>query len=502
MFHGVIEARATDFVRRYVATVFYAALAAGCFEQGPPLEAGVSWTLVLRHAVLAEPFSPLSNRPVSVGIIGERIDAVFEEDLQGNPVDPHWSRVLSNLDESVPVHDLRDHWILPGYIDAHVHVLDSAGLFTSPDDYDLRHIEPHEEERARIVAGIDSTLGRYLCSGVTTAVSMGGPRWEVTHRERLRDEQTTARLVTSGPFFANFPVGEFTLWTEQDPVLRQLRDQSDIDNAIEELVSRGLDLAKIGIAPLPDFTAEAFAPIVQEFVSQAHDHGLTVAAHAEQLEVAKMALRAGVDVLAHTVVDLPVDSEFIELALARGVVITSGLSSFHNYADVLRQSVQLLDIESRCGDPYAIDSWSRLSSIPSGERPPIPRGIVWGSSDEASSILLDNTKRVVDAGVTVAVGTNGGQIGTLHGPGFHRELQWLARAGLTNDQVITAATSNGALVFGAGGERGKLESGYLADLVVLTGDPRGDIRHLSSIAAVVRGGVLLEATELVAGPNP
>ena len=458
-----------------------------------------AWDLVLRHAVVAHPLSPLVGRSVTIAIAGDRIDAIFEEADSGEPLAAEWSRALESLDQDVRVVDVAGHWLLPGYIDAHVHFLDSAGLFTSPDDYDLRSVRGHDLVRAKILADMPATMARYLCAGITTAVGLGGASWETGVRDRLSDEPRGARLVTAGPFFANFPVGEFTLWTDEDPVLRQLRDVAEAEQAVDALVAQGVDLAKIGIAPVPDFEASSFQPILEAFVASAHERGLRVAVHAEQLELAKLALRAGVDVLAHTVVDRLVDQEFIELAVERDVVITSGLSSFRSYADVLelKLAAQLSAIETRCGDPAAIASWEQLRNIPPEDRPETPAGIVWGSSDEATSILLENTRRAVDAGIRLAVGTNGGQIGTLHGPGFHRELDWLTRSGLTADQIIVAATTHGASVYGDAPARGSLEPGQLADLVLVEADPRDDVRALAAIGYVVRGGHLLDEDALV-----
>ncbi len=88
------------------------------------------------------------------------------------------------------------------------------------------------------------------------------------------------------------------------------------------------DLVKAGYAgPRP----LEFAPVLSALVDEAHAKGLRVAMHAEELEAAKMALSSGVDVLAHTVVDRLLDEE--ALSLARGVVVTTGLSHFGSYRD-------------------------------------------------------------------------------------------------------------------------------------------------------------------------
>lgn len=464
---------------------------------GPPSPVrAAAWSLVLRHATIVDGGAP--PRRATVTVNGEEIAGVYDETANGaSPVDAQ----LPVLDERTRVIDLSGRWLLPGFIDAHVHLLDSSSLFTSPDDYDLRRVVPHEEERARIRRNLPETMRRYLCAGVTTAVSLGGPTWEVTERNRLRLDKTTARIVTAGPFFGNFPVGEFTLWTRDDPVLIQLTSAAEVDHALDALVDRGVDLVKIGVAAYPSFDLKAFEPILRRFVEQAHARRFRVAAHAEELDLAKAVLRAGVDVLAHVVSDKIVDEEFLALAKAKPVVVTSGISTVDSYARVLDGRVKLVDIERRCGDPAAIASWSRLAGIPEAERPPRPAAVVWGSSDEGRRILIENTRRIGRAGVPIAAGTNGGQIGTLHGPSIHRELRALAEAGLSPAQLVAAVTRNGARVLGPDARRGTIAAGMLADLVVLTGNPLEGVEQFAAIDAVVRGGAYHPASALVSALN-
>ncbi|HJS74403.1 MAG TPA: amidohydrolase family protein, partial [Vicinamibacteria bacterium] len=218
----------------------------------------------------------------------------------------------------------------------------------------------------------------------------------------------------------------------------------------------------------------------------AHGKGLRVAMHAEELDTAKMALAAGVDVLAHTVSDRLFDEE--ALSLARGAIVTTGLSHFESYRDVLEERVELLPIETRCGDPEVIATWDDLARIPAGQRPAMPASIGWGSSTEGRDILLENTHRFHRAGVRLAVGTNGGNVGSLQGPSFHRELSMLAEAGLPLQDVLVAATANGARALGLLGERGTIEPGKAADLNVLARNPLESVEGFAAIERVFAAG--------------
>ena len=73
--------------------------------------------------------------------------------------------------------DAAGKFILPGYIDTHVHFFQSAGLFTRPDAVDLTNVRPYGEDRAWIERNLQDTFARYLRSGITSVVDVGGPVW-------------------------------------------------------------------------------------------------------------------------------------------------------------------------------------------------------------------------------------------------------------------------------------------------------------------------------------
>ena len=138
------------------------------------------------------------------------------------------------IPEGADVVDMTGKWLLPGLIDTHTHLLDSGSLYTSPDDYDLTARVPHDEERRRIRDRMPATLASYLCSGVTTVASLGGPRWELD----VARASKAPHVVSAGPFLANFPVDDVTLWTREDPALVALESPEDARAQVRELDAR------------------------------------------------------------------------------------------------------------------------------------------------------------------------------------------------------------------------------------------------------------------------
>jgi imidazolonepropionase-like amidohydrolase len=114
-------------------------------------------------------------------------------------------------------------------------------------------------------------------------------------------------------------------------------------------------------------------------------------------------------------------------------------------------------------------------------------------------VALPNLKKLEDAGVTIAAGTDAGNIGTIHGPALFREFQLMKEAGLTNMEILRCATANAAKLFGGdtGSRIGKVEPGALADLVILKSDPVDDIARASDIESVVKNGVIYPANAIL-----
>src|SRR6185312_12273294 len=113
-----------------------------------------------------------------------------------------------------------------------------------------------------------------------------------------------------------------------------------------------------------------------------------------------------------------------------------------------------------------------------------------------SRIALENLMKVRDAGIPIAMGTDAGNIGTLHGPSVFREMKLMQDAGLTPLQVLRSATTNGATAMGRS-DLGSIAPGKLADLVLLDADPLADVANLSHAQRVIKGGVSFDPAALI-----
>lgn len=375
------------------------------------------------------------------------------------------------------VRRLDGKWIMPGLIDAHVHFFQSGGLYTRPDVIDLRRIRPYAREIAALRAQLPETLARYIASGVTAVVDLAGPDWVYDLRQLAGELPASPRLALSGPGLAPFlPRG----LDGKDAPAVVVRTPGQAREEVRRLATRRPDLIKIWFVPKPGMDLDQEFQWVHAAIDEAHGRGLRVAAHATQREVARRMVAAGADILAHSIDDQPADQKLLAQMRANGVLYIPTLGVSQRYAEVLGQTLTLSSFERSHADPAVIASLDDMARLFPG------RGRRVRLQDNRTA--RGNLLRVHEAGITVAAGSDAGNIGTLHGPALHRELELMVQAGLTPAQVLTAATHGGAVVMGRGTELGRLAPGYRADLLVLEDSPLADIRNTRRIALVMIDG--------------
>ena len=378
--------------------------------------------------------------------------------------------------------DARGKWVVPGLIDAHVHFSQSGGLYTRPDEIDLRSRRPYAKEMEWIKERLPYTFEKYLASGVTGVVDCGGPMWNFDVREIASRTKRAPRVAVAGPLISTFlPPTTPT----DDPDIVKPNSPAEARDLVRRQLDRQPDLVKLWWIRRPGDNLDQQTEIMSAAIEESKARRVRVAVHATELETAKAALRSGADILVHSVTDRLVDNEFINLVKSRDILYITTLWVEDGYRMVFNQQVALNDIEQKTGDPEVIATWSDLAKIPQNE---IPGGIPRVPPAPKRPVAYDNLMLLESAGVRVVAGTDAGNIGTLHGPSLHRELELMAAAGVRPMDIIVSATKNAAAVMGRQAEVGTLEKGKYADLVILDADPLTDIKNTRKIFKVMKGG--------------
>lgn len=413
--------------------------------------------------------------------------------VQGSRILKVGPRAKVKVPAEATVLDATGKFVVPGLIDAHVHFFQSGGLYTRPDVYDLTAKVSYAEEQRLNKARLDETFARFLRSGVTSVVDVGGPFWNFDVRDRAQGSALAPRVALTGPLISTVSREALDLG---DPPIIRASTAEEARALVRREVARKPDFIKIWLVVTKQEPLEMTRPVVQAAIQESHALGFRVAVHAFELAAAKAALEMGADILVHSVIDVEVDEEFLSLARTRKAVYIPTLIVVEDYFRTASGQFAFTFEELAWGDPWAVGSLLDLAHLPEDQLPARLKGRR-GNPIARNPVLARNLLRVFKAGIPVAMGTDSGNIGTLHGASVFREMAEMEAAGLTPMDVLRTATTGGALVMGRPAELGRVSAGALADLLVLDADPRLATRNLARIHRLVRDGKVLDPATII-----
>ena len=363
--------------------------------------------------------------------------------------------------------DLAGKFVMPGLINLHGHVGNTVDLAQNAKFYTRDNVEKN--------------LRTYASYGVTTVLSLGTDEDLIF---QVRDEQragrpTYTRIYTAGQGFTvkggigGAPRGENTI-----------DDGSGIPKAIDALASKKADMVKMWVDDALGKRKKMPFKMSKAIIDDSHRSKLRVAAHIFYLADAKQLTDAGVDALAHSVRDEPIDQALIDSMKKHG--------TWQAAATLTREASMFVYAKPQpfLTDPFFTRSVSEtvLTTLKdSGYQQKIAADPEFPRYPGFLTTAQKNLKRLADAGIPYGMGTDSGPPGRF--PGFFEqwELELMVEAGLTPTQVITAATKSGAAFLRAK-DLGTLEPGKWADLIVLSNNPAANILNTRSIEAVYIAG--------------
>ncbi len=351
-------------------------------------------------------------------------------------------------------------YLLPGFIDTHLHLLAQGfrmedNLYTPLSLYFYQGVE---NMRLTLMAGVTTVRDAGLADiGVKRAIEKDifpGPRVQIS---------VMPLSITGGHFDFHLNSG-FDMKISYPGFPGAVCDgPEEVRKRAREVLRAGAEIIKVMVTggvmsandspEHPQFTPEELEVIVEE----ANYRGVKVMAHAHGVEGIKNALNAGISSIEHGTF---IDEESIQLMLEKEAYLIPTLVA----GDYLREQAET----------GGLPEYSQQGAI------------------HVVEILVENMKNAYQAGVKIVMGTDSGVL--PHGKNL-RELDLLCEVGMTPMEAIMAGTKNAAQCLGWEEKVGTLEEGKLADVVISKTDPLSDIKSLGNpdnIVMVIKDGKIVK----------
>jgi len=334
--------------------------------------------------------------------------------------------------------------LLPGLIDAHAHI-----------------------------GGSEQPLEQAAALGVTTVLDMWGDPRQLApvEKEIARGERPNAADFRTAGTGATVPKGHPT--EMEGPPIPTLKPEDDVQSFVDARFAEGSDYLKIMYEhTYPTLSVEQ----LRALVLAAHKRNKLVVAHEGKQFEGLAEMQAGVDGVEHIFDDTPISREFIETAVATHMVFTPTLSIIQALGGDPSGSALAADPRF---EPYIL-GWA-LQILTTKLPPELAKQHHYEIAKAAVRVLHE-------AGVTILAGTDAPNPDTSYGVSLHQELVLLTECGLSPEDALRAATSGPAREFGLI-DRGRIESGRRADLLLVKGDPTKDVRATRDIVGVWKAGI-------------
>ncbi|HEX7252226.1 MAG TPA: amidohydrolase family protein [Thermoanaerobaculia bacterium] len=369
------------------------------------------------------------------------------------------AEALAALPRGVKVIDCSGKWIIPGLIDAHVHA------------------ESDDDLKTMLRWGVTSV--RLMSEDVAAATRLAA---------ESRARADIPEVFPAAPIFT----AKGGWWDQGEPPDSNLNRFPATPQESREAVRMAKATGSREIKLMLDDMAWCRSPrpalprmapdVAKALIAEAASLGLRAVVHAPNLADAKEAISDGATALAHGVLE-PIDARTVAVMKTRPVFYIPTMDIFEFLADT-RAFVQevLSDPLAVRGLPQETVTRYRSAAYSRGYRERYPN---FANVSKRLPALRENLRRLDEAGVPVALGTD---MWAFPGLGVSIEMDCYVRSGITPLEVIRIATQNSARSLGIEADRGTLEPGKRADLLVLDADPLARIENMRSIDEVYKGG--------------
>ncbi len=402
--------------------------------------------------------------------------------------------------------DGKGKFLFPGMVDAHIHFFQNGGLYTRPDAIDFRKDKPYNKEIDLAHQTMEDKLRRYLQNGITTVIDVGATYNFLKQRKEFAVKDYAPTVYMTGPLATTY----------EPSVYENLKDDEPFN--LVKTVEDGIKMVQNQLPLQPDFikiwyitardkdgieaSARKNLPIIKAIIEEAHKNKLKVAVHATERITAQLAVENGCDFLVHSVDDEVLKDDFLQLLKKNKTILCPTLIVHDGYVNTFGQKIPFTNHDLLKSDPYQLGSLLDLKHLTdtlliNNYKRRINTNEFLADTAKENATCMQNLKKLSDAGIVIATGTDAGNIGTLHASSYLAELKAMQQSGMTNWQIIQASTVNGAKVLSKENEFGTISIGKKANLILLDNNPIDNLDNISKINRVINRGVVFNPADLI-----
>lgn len=395
----------------------------------------------------------------------------------------------------------KDKYLMPGLIDAHAHTWD--GDLYSDDGIDLTKYKAFQKAIDESKTRLATNYKRFLQCGITTIILPGTTISTFRSSDSLSKHDPMPSIYMAGKLISVSDFGNPHGLSPEDLIYDYAADVS----TAKEIVQKQLTLhpAFIKILFVPDLTwrhisdsARAKYPVVKAIIEEAHKNGLKVAVHATEIITAQLAVEAGCDYLVHGIHDEIVGDDFIKLLKQKQTILCPTSNVEYPILRTYTQDAGYSNYELSHANPFVLKTLFDLQDLDSAIFQRTKH--LWESDKgifRRDSIRLINLKKLADAGIRIVTGTDAGSLGNMPAASYLPELLKMKQSGMTNWQIIQAATLNPTYFINQQEYLGSIKKGKIADLILLNKNPLADLENLEQIAMLFKNGKAISQDTLI-----
>jgi imidazolonepropionase-like amidohydrolase len=392
---------------------------------------------------------------------------------------------ITNIDSEIDGSNIfridgKEQFLMPGLIDSHTHVTGSGAVPWS-----------------NVKANIQYNLEAYLYAGITTVYDLGGPVKQLKKlSSKIKDQSILgpdlhfthipitiknshpiplAKLMVPGPlgFLANI-------------IFPTISSESDAKKLISKLKKKGVEYVKISCDKIPPGSPEMPFNLMKALIDETHKVGLKAFIHIGSVDNAIQAIKAGADVLAHGIWRDKLTEEEAKFIADSEVKIIYTLSGFINVDKINKGEFSPSEIDQKLIPCCVLDPVAKKNGLNVKNQKVM--NAFFDNVSENETYWKHNFELLNSKGSPILVGTDSNLPGTYAGSTFYQEIYDLKEYGMSNFEVLKAATFGNAHLFMDNPNFGQIKVGCKANMLLFKENPLENINIIEQPSQIFKNG--------------